>query len=193
MNFEELWEQGMDIAQYLGHMDQYQKEMKNRLRDVRITPSECQRMREYLKVRKLFILSDPGCSDCLMNIPIIVKMIECAPNITYRIYDRNIFPAFKSYLLEKNLNKIPLCYILDQDFNPVNFWMERPKSANKLMDQWKTENPDYEILKNSSIANDESKMRRLKTLKSMYLDEMWNWYDTNLQSETIKEVLAKLD
>jgi len=193
MNFLELWEKGFDIQQYIVHMDKYQKEMKNRLRDIRITQSECQRLRTYLNFRKIFILSDPGCSDCLMNIPILIKMVDCAPNLEYKIFDRNLFPEFKTYLLSLNINKIPVFYIMDAEFSPVNTWIERPKNAEKLINSWKREHPEYEILKNLKLEDNDPKLFIYKKLKNLYLDEMWNWYDTNLQSETIKEVLSCLN
>lgn len=193
MNFLDLWEKGFDIQQYVDHMNKYQKEMKNRLRDVRITQSECQRLRSYMKVRKIFVLSDPGCTDCLMNIPILIKMVDCSPNLEFRIFDRNLFPEFKSYLFSLNLNKVPVFYIMDEDFSPIDTWMERPKTAEKLIIKWKKEHPDYDVLKNSGLMDDDPKALIFKNLKSVYLDEMWNWYDTNLQSETIKEVLLSLN
>jgi hypothetical protein len=193
MNFLDLWVKGFDIQQYVDHMSKYQKEMKNRLRDVRITQSECQRLRTYMKIRKIFVLSDPGCTDCLMNIPILIKMVECSPNLEYRIFDKNLFPEFKSYLFSLNLSKVPVFYIMDEDFSPIDAWMERPKTAEKLINKWKKEHPDYDILKNSDLKDDDPKALIFKKLKSMYLDEMWNWYDTNLQSETIKEVLLSLN
>jgi hypothetical protein len=193
MNFLDLWDEGFDIQQYVDQMNKYQKEMKNRLRDVRITQSECQRLRTYLKVRKIFVLSDPGCMDCLMNIPILIKMVECSPNLEFKIFDRNLFQEFKSYLFLLNLNRIPVFYIMDEDFSPINAWLERPKTAEKLIIKWKKEHPDYEVLKNSGLKDDDPKAIIFKNLKSLYLDEMWNWYDTNLQSETIKEILISLN
>ena len=193
MNFINLWEKGSDIQQYVDHMKKYQKEMNTRLRDVRITQSECQKMRSYLKVRKIFVLTDPGCIDCLMNIPILIKMVECAPNLEFRIFDKNFFEEFKSYLISLNLNKVPVFYIMDEDFSPIDAWMERPKTAEKLINKWKKEHPDYDVLKNSGLMDDDPKAIKLKNLRTLYLDEMWNWYDTNLQSETIKEVLLSLN
>ena len=52
MNFLDLWDKGFDIQQYVDQMNKYQKEMKNRLRDVRITQSECQRLRTDIKSKK---------------------------------------------------------------------------------------------------------------------------------------------
>lgn len=120
-------------------------------------------------------------------------MVDCAPNLEYKIFDRNLFPEFKTYLLSLNINKVPVFYIMDAEFSPVNTWIERPKNAEKLINSWKREHPEYEILKNLKLEDNDPKLFIYKKLKNLYLDEMWNWYDTNLQSETIKEVLSCLN
>ena len=192
MDLSDLWEQGQDIKEYLAHINTFQKEMKNRLRDVWITPSECQRLRDFHEIRKIFVLSDPGCRDCLMNIPILIKLVECAPNLEYKIFIRSQFPDFTAFLNKLNLDRIPIFYVVDENFKFVNHWKERPKAAQKYINQWEMSHPDYEKLKISQIEKGSPEFDKLEDLKAQLTDEMWNWYDTGLQSETVKEVLATL-
>lgn len=193
MDFSILWEQGLDLKEYLEIIDKFKKEMKNRLRDVWITPSECQRLRDFHKIRKIFVLSEPGCRDCLMNIPILIKLVECAPNLEYKIFIRSQFPDFTAFLTSTNMNRTPLFYIMDEQFMFVNHWKERPKAAQKLINQWEKSHPDYEKLKISQPKNGTPEFDKLEELKAQLTDEMWNWYDTGLQSETVREVLAILN
>jgi len=193
MDFSVLWEQGLDLKEYLEKIEKFKKEMKNRLRDVWITPSECQRLRDFHKIRKIFVLSEPGCRDCLMNIPILVKLVECAPNLEYKIFIRSQFPDFTAFLTSANMNRTPLFYIMDEQFTFVNHWKERPKAAQKFINLWEKSHPDYEKLKISQPENGTTEFDKLEEIKAQLTDEMWNWYDTGLQSETVKEVLAILN
>jgi hypothetical protein len=193
MDFPSLWEQGLNIGEYIGQMEKFQKEMKSRLRDVWLTPSECQHLRAIDQVRKIFVLSDSLCQDCLMNIPILVKMADCAAKLEYRLFECSKFPDFCEYLISQKMDRVPLFYITDEHFQPVGYWMERPTGAHKMIESWEKGHPEYELLKSTQAKNNAEMDLKLKGLKAAYLEEMWTWYDTGLQSETVKEVMVGLN
>lgn len=182
----EIWQQGMNIGDYVNQMPKFQKEMKTRLRDTRITPSECQRLRVYPHERKILVLTSTICKDCLMNLPILIKMADCTTLLEIKIFERDKFPELENLFAKQGYLKVPLFYIMQPDYEFINAWMERPRNANRRINEWKQSHPQFPDNK-PELESDE-----VATLNADLLNEMWNWYDTDLQSETVKEVLAAL-
>lgn len=184
-----LWQKGLLIEDYISRMMTYQKEMTERVRDVRITPSEKQKLRELTLERKIVVFTEAGCRDSLMNLPILIKMAECALILEVRIYPRTENPKLRDFFDAQGLKNIPLFWIMDSNFRPLGTWMERSAPATKQLKRWKQANPEYdEIHENTELTEDE-KDARLKPLRAQLVDEMWNWYDTGLQSFTISEIM----
>ncbi len=189
---EKLWQQGLSIGDYVKGMDTFQKEMRIRLRDTRITPSECQRMRTFEKLRKILVLTESRCPDSLMNLPLLIKMADCTSNLDIRIFHRNQFPDLNEEMLSQGYDKIPLFIILDEELNLIAYWMERPKSANRRIAEWLALNPKFVEAKARLKMNPNLDRSEFTGLQEQYINEMWNWYDTELQSDTVKEVLTAM-
>jgi hypothetical protein len=187
-----FWEKGYTIAQYVDRMRHYQKEMQERLRDLRITPSECQKLKIFTSPRKILILTESWCADSLMNIPVVVKMAECAPNLEIKVYIRSENPDLVDYFHGKQVEKIPVFWIMDGDYEMVGYWSERPKAAYKMVARWKQENPEFDRIRLDEKLEPTERFRQFAPYKAKYVDEMWNWYDTGLQSDTINEVFTIL-
>lgn len=183
----EIWQQGKSIGDYVNMMSKFQKEMRTRLRDTRITPSECQRLRVYPNERKILVFTEEGCEDSLMNLPVLIKMADCNPILDIKIFERSNFPTLNNLLITKGYSKIPLFFIMQADFEFINCWMERPKNAYRRINQWMQSHPDFRKVES------ENDNQEYEILKANFINEMWNWYDTELQSETVKEVLSALD
>ncbi len=189
---EKLWKSGYPLPEYLKKIEFFQKEMNQRVNDIRITSSEFQKLREFTQTRYFLVLAESWCKDCLMNVPIIAKIVEACPNVTMRIFPRGEFPELTEYFSQQGFANIPLCWIVDENFNYCGHWMERPKSANRLIERWHLENPELRELKKDQTLTPEEKEKKIKPYSDMLLDEMWNWYDTGLQSETVGEFLTVL-
>ncbi|GEM_PF-1389464 len=185
---ENVWVSGLSLPEYVEKMDHFQKEMKQRLEEIRITSSEFNKLREITKKRRMLIFTESWCGDSLMNLPILAKIAEASPMVSIKYYYKSKFPELARFFEEKDLGSIPLCWVTDEKLNLIGYWIERPKSADRLILDWKQGNPEFlKIIKNSALSEEEKRVE-MKPIYEKLLDEMWNWYDTNLQSETIKEV-----
>ena len=185
---EEVWNQGLLLQEYIGRMEIYQKEMQQRVNDLRITSAEFQKLKEFNQVRKILVLTEDGCRDSLMNLPIISKIVEASPHIEMRIFIRSEHPELTLFFSQNGYNKIPLCWIMKADFSFCGAWVERPQSAYRMIEAWKNDHPDYLRIQNDITLSDEQKKISIKPLSDQLLDEMWNWYDTGLQSDTSREI-----
>jgi len=138
------------------------------------------------------VFTEPWCADSLMNLPILLKMAECASNLEVRIFVRAQYPDLQKYFEDQGLKNIPLFWIMDHDFQPLGYWMERPKPAYPKIERWMQRNPEFGLIRNDASLSDEEKKIKLQPISDQFVDEMWNWYDTDLQSFTTSEVWEEL-
>lgn len=185
---EEIWNNGLSLQEYVERMDIFQKEMQQRINDLRITSAEFQKLREFNHIRKIMVLTEAWCKDCLMNLPIIAKIVEASPNIEMKIFIRHENPELTQFFSQKGYDKIPLCWVMKADFSFCGAWIERPQSAYRMLEAWKNDHPDYSGILKDNTLSDEQKKIKIKPLSDLLLDEMWNWYDTGLQSDTSREI-----
>jgi hypothetical protein len=184
---EEIWNSGLSLKEYIGQMDTLQKEMQQRVNDLRITSAEFQKLREINQVRKILVLTEAWCKDSLMNLPILAKIVEASPYTEMKIFIRHENPELTQFFSQHGYNNIPLCWVMKADFSFCGAWVERPQSAYRMLEAWKNNHPDYSEILNDNTLSDEQKKIKIKPLLDLLLDEMWNWYDTGLQSDTSRE------
>ena len=192
MNIKDFWEKGVNYEEYIENMDVFKKEMQQRVNDVRITSAEFERFRNIQKARKLLVCTEAKCKDSLMNLPIIIKIAEASSFLELRILERTKNLQLWEFFSTKGLNNIPICWIMDEDFQYIGHWIERPKKAYRKIDDWKKRNPSYQLIQEDITLTEEERTQKLSPLSEKLIDEMWNWYDTDLQSETVKEIYQNL-
>lgn len=87
----------------------------------------------------LFITED-WCGDSAQNLPYIVKYLEGNPFISIRVILRdNNLEAIDNYFIEGNPRSIPKVVVFDEDANELFIWGPRPKFAQDLVQQLKSE------------------------------------------------------
>ncbi|MBE0686305.1 MAG: thioredoxin family protein [Anaerolineaceae bacterium] len=185
---EEVWNRGLSLQEYIGRMEILQKEMQQRVNDLRITSAEFQKLKEFNQDRKILVVTEAWCKDCLMNLPIIAKMVEASPNVELKIFIRHENPELTLFFSQNGYNNIPLCWVMKKDFSFCGAWVERPQKAHFMLEKWKNDHPEYVEIQNDNTLSDEHKKLKIKPLSDLLLDEMWNWYDTELQSDTSREI-----
>ena len=85
---------------------------------------------------------------------------------------------------------LPRLFIFDEEWNQQAQWGPRPEAAEARLDEWLTSNPDYEQL----LAEDETDdSARLDQLISDLTAQMRLWYNHDLTSACIAEIMALLD
>lgn len=190
---QEIWDRGLTLEEYIARMDKFQKEMQQRVNDLRVTSAEFKKLKGFHQVRKILVVTEDWCMDSLMNVPIIAKIAEASPNIEMKLIYRSEYPELRQYFSEQGYNKIPLCWVMQEDLSFCGVWVERPQSANRMLDEWKKENPDFiKIFSDSTLSQEEKKIK-LKPHLDQLLDKMWNWYDTELQADTSREFQTTLN
>ena len=120
-------------------------------------------------------------------------MAECATNMEIKVFERNKNPELEDYFNSFQIENVPVFWVMDEYFNKIGVWVERPRTAKRKIDRWKKENPEFDQIKMDNLLDPKEREEKLAHLKAQYLDEMWNWYDTGLQSDTLTEIYAILN
>ncbi len=187
-----VWDAGVSIETYVQDSVEFQKELTERVRDVRLTPYEKEQLKGFVTPVKIAVLTESWCGDSLMNVPILAKIEEVCPAIEVRVFPRHQFEVLSQYFAEQGYGHIPVFWFMDADFHQLGVWMERPQAARRPIKQWMNAHPEFAQTMQDPNLSEEERKEKLKPLKAAFIDEAWNWYDTALQSETIKEIFVIL-
>ena len=184
---------GLTLQEYIGRMEVFQKQMQQRVNEIRITSAEFQKLKAFDQIRKILVVTEAWCLDSLMNVPIIAKIVEASPNIEMKLIIRSEYPELTQYFSEQGYLNIPLCWVMNADFSFCGAWVERPQTAYRKLDEWKKNHPDFVKIHTDVTLSKEEKKGKLKPLTDLLVDEMWNWYDTELQADTSREIQTILN
>ncbi len=187
------WEKGLSITELIAGMTVNKDAMQRRHRTIELKREEQSRLAGLTARRRLLVLTEEWCSDCLMNLPILAKMADASRNIEVRFFDRKDWPELRAYFNGRDIYSLPTVQILDEVFRPLAVWVERPQAAHQRLAEWKEAHPEVEHTRRRADLTSEQKREMLKKFSERLLDEMENWYAQNLQSETVREVAEILE
>ena len=184
-----VWEQGLTSEAFIERMTEHKGAMQRRLAQVRLSPEEQASFQKLdRKPVYMLVMTEEWCSDCLMNLPILIRIAEAAPNMPTRIFIRREWPELRAYYNGQDIPSIPVATFLDDDFNPIGSWIERPVAAHVRLAEWKAAHPEIEITRRRADLTAEQKREMLHEVLDQLLVEMEEWYNAGLQSETVREV-----
>lgn len=162
--------------------------MRHRYEKVCQAVKECQEFTGYEKQVYIAVMTEEWCTDCLMNLPILARIADVSPCMELRIFIRKDWPELRAYYTEQDIHSIPVATFMDENFNILGHWIERPQTAHKRLSEWKAAHPEIEEVRRRFDLSAEQKREMLKEINDRLLVEMESWYDSGLQNDTIKEV-----
>ncbi|HWQ46841.1 MAG TPA: thioredoxin family protein [Longilinea sp.] len=190
--YSKYWANGKNLDEFVSGMETNQAAMLRRTEQTHLTPDQNFAFSQIHSARHLAILTEPWCSDSLMNLPILACIAAAMPQCQLHLYSRSLFPELRTHWEERNYTHIPLCVFLDAEFNEMCIWMERPAAMKPCMDRWMNAHPEVSTVRNDPALSSEQKRERLAPVLLELSVEMESWYADTLQDETVKEVLAVL-
>ncbi len=85
------------------------------------------------------VITETWCGDSAQNLPYIAKMAELNPNIDLKIILRDSNTDIMDLYLTNGTRSIPKLVAFDAEGNELFIWGPRPKAAQDLINQWKSE------------------------------------------------------
>lgn len=131
------FESGMTYEAYKAQMKQNRERLEQNEHDLVLKPEDVQAFRGIPKPLNVLALAEDWCGDVIANLPILGRIAnESDGKLNVRIHLRDDESAAGPALMAQYLNKgefksIPTVVFLDQDFNELGVWVERPDSVTK--------------------------------------------------------------
>jgi len=187
------WKKGLTMNALMAGMTVNQAAMQRRYQLVCLTAEEKSRLANLKTARRILVMTEEWCSDCLMNLPILARLAEAAPAAEIRFFIRKDWPDLRAYFNERDIYSLPTVQIMDAQFAPLGVWVERPQAAHQRLAQWKADHPEVERTRRRADLTSDQKREMLREASDRLLLEMENWYTQGLQSETVREVTEVLE
>ncbi len=182
------WEAGLTMASFIERLADHKAAMQRRYRDVQLTSEEMARFRQLTHPVSMVVMTEEWCTDCLMVLPILAKIVDATPAMQLRIYIRREWPALRNYYVSQDIHSIPVATFLDADFRVMSCWIERPAEGHRWLAQWKGQHPEIGITRKRADLSSEEKRELLKGMMDQLLVDMEQAYADGLQSETVAEI-----
>jgi hypothetical protein len=190
---QEEWERGLTMNSLIDEMTVNQAAMRRRFNLVSLTDAEKSRLANLKIPRRILVMTEEWCSDCLMNLPILARLAEAVAATEIRFFIRKDWPEFRAYFNERDIYSLPTVQIMDEAFTPLGVWVERPQAAHDWLAQWKADHPEVERTRRRADLTSDQKREMLREASERLLVEMERCYNQELQSETVREVTEVLE
>lgn len=133
---KERFQQGMTFPQYLDQMTTNKDKFLQQLAEVRADPKDKAVFTERRDKLNVLVITEDWCGDALTNVPVLVKMVEGAPNVEMRLFLRDQNPDITNQYLNKGFFKsIPVFVFFDDRMNELARFIERPPVVTEYMEQ----------------------------------------------------------
>ena len=186
------WESGLTLAAFVDSLDALRDDMRRRLRDVQLPAADNYFFALCTEPVYVSVMTEAWCGDCLMNLPILARIVEAAPGFALRVFSRSESPDLDAAYRARNIVNIPVFTFFDAKFREIGTWTERPRAANDQIARWRAEHPTYDVIRNAPDLPLAEKQMQLRPLTSQLRHEMEHWYANSLQSATVAEITVLL-
>ena len=95
------------------------------------------------------MLAEDWCGDVIANVPVLGRIAKDSGKLELRVFlrDQNL-DIMEQYLLKGQFRAIPVFVFLDENFNEIGHWIERPAAVTELRERLRREiyyaqHPEY--------------------------------------------------
>lgn len=113
--------------------------MKRLNKTITLSSDQCSQLKTN-NTQTWLLISEAWCGDAAQSLPIIHKIAEQQPHVTFKIVLRDENPELMDKFLTNGSRSIPLLIILDDNLNVVKTWGPRSTKATQLVTDYKTKN-----------------------------------------------------
>lgn len=186
------WKQGLTLPDFVAQMSVDRDIMMRRLETVQLSEEERVAAAALQRPLRVLVMTEDWCTDCLMNLPILARLTEAAPAMETRVFIRSRWPELQAWFAASGIAAIPVFAVLDEAFQLIGTWVERPKAANERIKRWQEEHPQAQAIRQDASLSAEERKARLAPIYAGLKAEMETWYAEGLQAAAAKEILEVL-
>jgi hypothetical protein len=135
----EQFESGMTYDAYKAQMTRNREQFEQNEKDLDLKPEDKQVFSNLPRTLNVMALAEDWCGDVVANVPVLGRIAkESGGKLNVRIHLRDTEPGatiMNQYLNRGEFKSIPTFVFLDQNFNELGVWIERPDSVTKLREE----------------------------------------------------------
>lgn len=135
----EQFEAGLTYDAYKAQMTRNREQVEQNETDLQLTTEDKSAFQGLPQPINVMALAEDWCGDVVANLPILGRLEQAAAGkLNVRIHLRDQEPG--TQIMDQYLNKgqyksIPTFVFLDEDFNELAVWVERPDSVTRLREE----------------------------------------------------------
>jgi hypothetical protein len=120
-------------------MTRNREQLEQNEKDLQLSAEDAQALTSLPAHLNVLALAEDWCGDVIANLPVIGRVAEASGGkLDLRIHLRDQQPG--EQIMDEHLNKgqyksIPTVIFLDDDFNELGVWWERPESVTKAREE----------------------------------------------------------
>ncbi|HAX70228.1 MAG: hypothetical protein DPW18_00300 [Chloroflexi bacterium] len=186
------WDQGLTLPEFVAQMSVDQEAMTRRLETVQLSEEEHAAAAALQRPIRVLVMTEDWCVDCLMNLPILARLTEAAPDMEVRVFLRSRWPDLQAWFAASDITSIPVFAFLDKPFRLIGTWVERSKAAHARLALWNEEHPEVSAIRRDESLSREERKARLDPIFERLKADMETWYAEGLQAATVREIMEIL-
>ena len=166
--------------------------LKQRCQEIRLPLADQTFFVSYPDVLNFIVLVNEESPDTWVVLPILARIARSSPRFTMRLLRDSDNLAQVAALVDEldlttNLAEIdlPLLLIFDEDWNFQGQWGPHPQEAERYLEEWFEDHPEYETLAEADTPYDQE---NYAALLEELTQEMRVWYNTDLNQACAQEV-----
>jgi hypothetical protein len=95
---------------------------------------------------RVLVFCEPYCADCVINLPLIARLVGASRSAELRVVSRNKHQAVADYFPGRDgMSRLPTVVLLDSQWHLLGYWSERGKADREWMSNFTQLDPLPEI------------------------------------------------
>jgi len=136
-SLKEKFEKGHSFKDFLGMVKENKLLWENNYMQYEVSPESRNILLRVKQKIHVLALTEDWCGDSVRNLPVIAKLVESIPDAELRILRRDLNMDLMERYALNGKKRIPTVVFFDSDFKELAVWIEKPTSAQQLLDRFK--------------------------------------------------------
>ncbi len=132
--WQRYWGEGIPCSDFVARAGPYRKELEEVMAEAKPSQEFISRLRQS-PVSRIGVVTEPWCEDSRAFVPPVAKAAEQA-GVALLIFNRDSFPELRDAHLTYGKAKIPVMVFMDDDFNELYRFVERPRQVLRWMGEY---------------------------------------------------------
>lgn len=130
---KETYQSGLTAEQFLDIVEANKDKFLENIDNATISEED----RQFFSENPVSIaaIGEDWCTDVVHFLPVVIKLAREVDGVELRIFQRDKTDLIDSYLNQGEFKSIPVFIFMDQDWNELGHFIERPAAATQAMAQ----------------------------------------------------------